>query len=249
MSRAETRKLRATSARPIAALIAPSTPRSRPQARITTGATMSAWRAMWSAMRLSCATGTPGAATTVADSMACRPLRWPMAAWYRKYRAVTAPRKPKSPNTMRKSGPVPRAWSRSQPRKPKSTGPTTRLSAWLSPSSNAAGLRSSACSGVPTPLVFHRPAGPTLRGRPDLLVNVFANYPAHPAGVKPKRTRIRLVEIRPFRSTGHSARRVSRSTTSPSSGDSAGSAAPSPRRCPRRRRTGPARSQPGTKKA
>ena len=51
----------------------------------------SAWRAMWSAIRLSCATGIPDAATTVADSMVCRPLLSAIAAWYRKYRATTAP--------------------------------------------------------------------------------------------------------------------------------------------------------------
>jgi hypothetical protein len=46
MRRAETKKLSATSTRPIAALIAPSTPRTRPQARITTGATTAALRTM-----------------------------------------------------------------------------------------------------------------------------------------------------------------------------------------------------------
>jgi hypothetical protein len=46
MTRAETTKFAVTSARPIAALIAPSIPRRRPQARITSGATTSALRAM-----------------------------------------------------------------------------------------------------------------------------------------------------------------------------------------------------------
>ena len=45
ISRAETRKFNATSTSPIAALMAPSTPRKIPQARITTGEIMSAWRA------------------------------------------------------------------------------------------------------------------------------------------------------------------------------------------------------------
>ena len=55
-------------------------------------------------------------------------------------RSTAAASTPNKPNTIRNSGQVPNLLSRKEPRRPKSTGPTTRVSAWLSPSPYPASL-------------------------------------------------------------------------------------------------------------
>ena len=130
---------------------------------------------------------------------------------------------PKRPNTIeehRAGAEQPgRAGSRGTP---KSTGPTTRLNAWLSRRRTPSALLARLARGVPTPIFPHRPASRVAAGQ-GLLVNLFANYRGDSAGgqtegphesralTQPRVRRRRLVEVDDVAGLGaRSARRSAR---------------------------------------